>query len=264
MLIISFTHLSSMGRFYFDTEFTNGNYYLGDIIDIALHAEESGNTFHSYVQIHYLIPTRVKELTSISDDLLASVGCKFKDAMVSFLDFIQREQKESSTAPVIIAHGGYQSDFPLLLANCMKRGVLDYGILPNCSFVDSVEVFKSCGYTSPGLDSLCIEFGLVRHNHSALSDVKLLCNVFEKHLCKYNINYNCQFHTFADLMFYLKQRLPVPIQKIYSWAWKCQSKQELEITLSKFVKKKTALNANQVLKISHWYFKDRHFMKKCI
>ena len=96
-----------MGRFYLDTEFTNGNYYLGDIIEMALLAEESGNTFQSYVQIHYLIPTRVKELTTISDDLLASAGCKFKDAMVAFLDFIQREQMESSTDPVIIAHGGF-------------------------------------------------------------------------------------------------------------------------------------------------------------
>ena len=77
-----------MGRFYFDTEYTNGNYYLGDIIELALLAEESGNTFQCYIQIHYLIPTRVKELTNISDDLLASAGCRFKDGMVALLDFM--------------------------------------------------------------------------------------------------------------------------------------------------------------------------------
>ena len=32
-----------MGRFYLDTEFTNGNYYLVVIIEIALVAEESGH-----------------------------------------------------------------------------------------------------------------------------------------------------------------------------------------------------------------------------
>ena len=235
---------------------------------MALLSEESGNMFQSYVQIHYLIPTRVKELTTISDDLLASAGCKFKDAMVSFLDFIEREQMGSSTDPVIIAHGGYRFDFPILLANCMKHNVWDYGMLPNCSFVDSLEVFKYCGYTRPGLDSLCNKFGLERYNHSALSDVKILCNVFEKHsiLCKYNMKYDCRLHTykFADLLFYLKQKLPVSIQKIYSWARKCRSKQDLEIALTKFVKKKTALNTNQLLKISHWYFKDRFIMKNCI
>ena len=36
-----------LGRFYLDLEFTNGNYYLSDILEIALVAEESGNTFHS-------------------------------------------------------------------------------------------------------------------------------------------------------------------------------------------------------------------------
>ena len=34
-----------MGKFYLDTEFTNGNYYLADVIAIALIAVESGNTF---------------------------------------------------------------------------------------------------------------------------------------------------------------------------------------------------------------------------
>ena len=42
-----------MGRFYLYTEFTNGNYYLADIIEIVLIAEESGNTFH--------IPRRVQQ-----------------------------------------------------------------------------------------------------------------------------------------------------------------------------------------------------------
>ena len=32
-----------MGRFNLDMEFTNGNYYLTDILEIAVVAEESGN-----------------------------------------------------------------------------------------------------------------------------------------------------------------------------------------------------------------------------
>ena len=68
-----------MGRFYLDMEFTNDNYYLADIIEIALAAEDNGNTFHNYTRIHYSIPKRVKELTNITDKTLATIGCSFKD-----------------------------------------------------------------------------------------------------------------------------------------------------------------------------------------
>ena len=39
-----------------DLEFTNGNYYLADILEIALLLEESGYAFHSYVR--YTTPYR--------------------------------------------------------------------------------------------------------------------------------------------------------------------------------------------------------------
>ena len=45
----------TMGRFYLDMEFTNGNYYLVDILEIALLSEESGNVYHSYVKINYSV-----------------------------------------------------------------------------------------------------------------------------------------------------------------------------------------------------------------
>ena len=96
-----------MGRYYLDLEYTNGNYYLSDIIELALLAEHTGNTFHSYVRIHYLIPTRVKELTNISDDLLATAGCSFKDTIASLSAFLHDEQKRSDTQPIIIAHAGF-------------------------------------------------------------------------------------------------------------------------------------------------------------
>ena len=56
-----------MGKFFLDLEFTNGNYYLSDIIELALIAEETGKVFHKYVKIHYRIPNRVRELTRIND-----------------------------------------------------------------------------------------------------------------------------------------------------------------------------------------------------
>ena len=44
-----------MGKFYLDLEFTNGNFYLADILELALLSEESGYAFHSYVKIHYSV-----------------------------------------------------------------------------------------------------------------------------------------------------------------------------------------------------------------
>ena len=62
-----------MGKFYLDMEFTNGNYYLADILEIALVAGESANVFHSYVKIHYSTPKRVRQLTGITNRTI----CKF-------------------------------------------------------------------------------------------------------------------------------------------------------------------------------------------
>ena len=50
-----------MGKFYLDLEFTDGNYYLDDVLEIALLAGESENVIHSYVQIHYSVPERVRQ-----------------------------------------------------------------------------------------------------------------------------------------------------------------------------------------------------------
>ena len=48
-----------MGRFYLEMEFTNGNYYLVDILEIALLAEESRNVYHSYVKVAYSVSIQV-------------------------------------------------------------------------------------------------------------------------------------------------------------------------------------------------------------
>ena len=48
-------------------EFTNGNYYLVDILEIALLGEESGNIYHSYVKINYSVPKQVQLLTGITN-----------------------------------------------------------------------------------------------------------------------------------------------------------------------------------------------------
>ena len=63
-----------MGKLYLDLEFTNGNYYLADIVELALLSEESGYAFHSYVKIHYSAPKREQQLTGITNKTIKSLG----------------------------------------------------------------------------------------------------------------------------------------------------------------------------------------------
>ena len=81
---------------------TDGNYYLTDILEIALVAEKSGNIYHRYVKIHYSVPKQVQLLTGITNRTIETHGVPFGDVMDGLVEFIRREAKESA---IIIAHG---------------------------------------------------------------------------------------------------------------------------------------------------------------
>ena len=78
-----------MGRFYLDMKFTNGNYYLTDILEIAVVAEESGNIYHRYVKIHYSVPKQVQLLTGITNRTIETHGIQFRDVMDELVAFIR-------------------------------------------------------------------------------------------------------------------------------------------------------------------------------
>ena len=86
------------------------------------------------------------------------------DGLVEFL------QVQSET--IIIAHGGYLYDFPIL-AKCMKHNY-DWTPLEGCMFVNSVLVLQNSGYRKPGLDALCKDLNMKRNQHSALEDTYIL------------------------------------------------------------------------------------------
>ena len=81
-----------MGRFNLDMEFTNGNYYLVDILEIALLAEESGNVYQSYVKINYSVPKQMQLLTGITNRTIETHGVPFRNAMDGLVEFIRCEQ----------------------------------------------------------------------------------------------------------------------------------------------------------------------------
>ena len=145
------------GKVLFGKEFTNGNYNLADILEIALVEGESGNVFHSYIHIHYSIPKRVRHLTGNTNRSIKTLGVPFRDVMNGLVEFLQHEQSETT---IIIAHGGYLHDFPILLASCMKHNCDNFGILAECMFVDSMQILQNGGYKRPGLDVLCEELNI--------------------------------------------------------------------------------------------------------
>ena len=59
-----------MGRFFLDLEFTNGNYYLAEIIEMALVSEISGFAFHTHVKIDNLLTPFVKKLTGKLNNMM--------------------------------------------------------------------------------------------------------------------------------------------------------------------------------------------------
>ena len=98
--------LRRIGKFYLDLGFPNGNYYLADILEIALVAGESRNIFQSYVKIHYSVPQRVQQLNGVTNSTIKSLGHPFREIVNGLVEFLPHEQVRGETLPIIIAHGG--------------------------------------------------------------------------------------------------------------------------------------------------------------
>ena len=97
--------------------------------------------------------------------------------MDGLVEFIRCEQTNKHTPPIIIAHGGYAHDFPILLASCMKHNYNDYTVLAELVYVDNMQNLKDDGFRRPGLDALCADLKIERRGHSALDDAKILKTV---------------------------------------------------------------------------------------
>ena len=208
----------TMVRFYLDMEFTNGNYYLTDILEIAVVAKDSGNIHHSYVKINYSVPKQVQLLTRVTNRTIEAHGVPFRDVMDGLVEFIRCEATEP---PIIIAHGGYVHDFPILLASYTKHSYCHFSVPAEFVYVDSMQNLKDAGYRRPGLDALCEELKIERRGHSALDDAKILQKSKEMLQNPYG-------YTFINIISYLNAKLPIPLQRVYGLANRCASHAELE------------------------------------
>lgn len=227
-----------MGVFFIDTEFNNGNFYLGDIFEIAC-LSSNNRLFHTYINIQTDIPVYIQRMCGLNTSLIKQAPY-FNEAMDNLIKFISLDE-DYKTQTILIGHGGRLSDYPLLLANCIKNRY-DYNCLKNYKFVDSMEGFRESGYRRPGLDSL---LSYQRNIHSAKEDVQLLRNIVTSHK---NIRY--KLFTYNEIFNHLCEKMPVTISDIRK---QVKTKGNLEQYLRKYVKEKTALNRKQLWKIVNRY-----------
>ena len=79
-------------------------------------------------------------LTGITNRTIETHGVPFRDVMDGLVALIRREATEPA---IIITHGGYVHDFPILLASCMKHTYSDLAVLPELVYVDSMQSLKA-------------------------------------------------------------------------------------------------------------------------
>ena len=80
-----------MMKVYIDLEYTHGNYYMSDIIEMAAIGEDSGWTFHKYIKVTYKLPLNVMKLTGITDEKLSECGVSFKESFTELIKFEHQE-----------------------------------------------------------------------------------------------------------------------------------------------------------------------------
>ena len=283
-------------KFYFDTEFVNGNYYMCDIIDMSLLSDRTGNVFHTYIKQDFPIPEIVVKITGITDDVLNENGVDdFSEAVTCMTRFIKEEIKciveisnivedvvdvdvDEDVIATFIAHGGFETDFPYFFNNCSKNNVVFDKLYEKALYQDSMVSFKEY-YSTPGLTSLARMCNLNNNDvqkdngggiqqqsyqrHSSYGDVWLL-----KHICdKRYPNVSMMTKTFENLYADIRKKMPVDFEEIrYLKREVCRQRhvidqiQYLESKLRSRTKtKNSAFRNNNISKICKYFILREKF-----
>ena len=255
-----------MNRFFLDTEYTNGNFYIGDIFDLALIAEKSGHIFHTLIKVSAPLDNYIKFMCSITDEKLKKEGVTFKHAFEAMIAFISAEKEKDDGEPVtIMAHGGFMSDFPLLVINCLKNKC-DISSMSSYRFVDTVKILQQEAEVDTKLSLQCSlqslskkVFGESVHPsiHSASNDVIMLKNIFQYHpyrkILLKNMNNTYNINT---IIWHLNAKMPISIVNIYNWYQNVSSLHHLVLLLSTHIgNQKSSLNSTTVNKVALYFYK---------
>ena len=239
-----------MPTVYIDTEFTDGNLYAGDLIEIAAVSDPSGNTFHTLVKPTGEVPREVEQLTGLTTAIVNKEGMTAANALEALDNFFYTEQESDNHLTTIVAHGGANSDFPILFASCIKNQT-SLNSLKNASFLDSVKLLKKSGINRPGLATLCARYGIKNENrHSAYWDAYAL-----KTVCEINarIIFSGKFQlTYDDIMTKVTRKMPVHPNVIATIAKHVCVSQLVKI-LDDMGVDNTALTGRTTLKIAKYF-----------
>ena len=254
-----------MNRFFLNTEYTNGNFYIGDIFDLALMAEKSGHVFHTLISVPAPLDNYIKFMCSITDEILKKEGVTFKYAFEAMIAFISAEKVEDGEPVTIMAHGGFTCDFPLLVTNCLKNKC-DISSMLSYRLVDTVKILQHEAELDTTLSLQCSlqtlskkVFGEPVHHsiHSAVNDAIMLKNIFQYHpyrkILLKNMNNTSNINT---ITWHLNGKMPISIADIYNRYQNVLSLHHLVLLLSTHIRnQKSSLNATTVEKIALYFYK---------
>ena len=271
-----------MNLFYLDTEYSHGNFYLGDIFDLTLIAVKSGNVFHTLITIPTPLDNYIKFMCNITDSKLQREGLTFEEAFKSMIAFVNFEVEEEDVVEVtIMAHSGYLADFPLLITNCIKNKC-DTAAMINYRFVDTLQILQKEAED----DTLNSVFSLGTYNniphslslkslakqvlghkiqlplHNSYNDAKTLMQVFEhepyRSILMHNINNKINTYNVNSIQEYLNVKMPMSIDTMYKLSTRAKSPHQLALLLSTHVREKTALNDKSLPNIAFYYLCFKH------
>lgn len=242
-----------MNKFHLDTEYTNGNLYRGDVFEIAVLSDRSGNMFHSFISIPTEIPPFVKKMCRITDEKLQLQALPFHRVMNDLFKFFEEEEESTTTIPsLIITHGGV--DISLLIINCMKNNY-DYDRFANLFLVDSQKIMHSEGYVNVGLDTFS-EDG-TEQRHSAAEDVKILQRAVNMTIVDVLPTHHL-LSSLDDILTNIDRKLPINIPELFLMTEQMTSELDLAAELYKYANNKSAMRRGQIYRIASYYFKMKN------
>ena len=279
IVIVFVSSVAVMNLFYLDTEYSHGNYYLGDIFDLTLIAATSGHVFHTLITIPTPLDNYVKFMCDMSDAKLQTEGVPFRDAFTAMIRFINCEVEDEIAEEVVVtimSHSGYLSDFPLLVTNCIKNAC-DTTAMDKYRFVDTLQLLQkdveqethntsnslgTCLNTQHALSLKALAkqvLGIDIHQpvHASHNDADILMRVFalEPYRSILLDNINKQSYTLNAIQEYLQAKMPLTITTMYRLASRAKSAVQFELLLNGHIRgKKTALNKRCIGDIAHYYY----------
>ena len=174
---------SSLDLVFLDLETTGLSAERDRVVEVALFAPKTGLRWTRLVDPERPIPYRAREVTGLTDDIIAASGCgNFASIAEDLVSFVKEAVESGARAPTLVAHNA-RFDARFLAAEFTRCGA---ELPESWRFYDSLELARGVlgkGPNAPrsfGLQSLNQHFGLPEpsREHRAMDDVDVLARVF--------------------------------------------------------------------------------------